>query len=80
PDVVISDILMPEMDGYAFMRELRALGPAEGGEIPVIALTAFGRGNERDRIDQAGFQLHISKPIEPAELIRAISDLLRRKE
>ena len=80
PDVVISDILMPEMDGYAFIRELRGLGPAEGGEIPVIALTAFGRGNERDRIDQAGFQLHISKPIEPAELIRAISDLLRRKE
>ncbi|MBV8142401.1 MAG: PAS domain S-box protein [Verrucomicrobia bacterium] len=79
PDVVISDILMPEMDGYAFIRGLRDLGPAEGGEVPVIALTAFGRGDESDRIRQAGFQLHIAKPIEPAELIRAIAELVRQK-
>jgi CheY-like chemotaxis protein len=79
PDVVISDILMPEMDGYAFIRRLRALGRGDGGEVPVIALTAFGRGSESDRIYQAGFQLHLSKPIEPPELIRAIAELVRRK-
>jgi PAS domain S-box-containing protein len=79
PDVVISDILMPEMDGYTFIRGLRALGPAAGGEVPVIALTAFGHGNESDRIHQAGFQLHISKPSEPTELIRAIAELIQRK-
>jgi CheY-like chemotaxis protein len=79
PDVVISDILMPEMDGYTFIRGLRALGPAAGGEVPVIALTAFGHGNESDRIHQAGFQLHVSKPSEPTELIRAIAELIQRK-
>jgi len=76
PDVVVSDILMPEMDGYKFIGELRALGPGHGGEVPVIALTAFARGSDSVRIHQAGFQMHISKPIEPAELIRAIVKLV----
>jgi CheY-like chemotaxis protein len=57
PDVVISDISMPEMDGYRFLGELRTLGAEQGGEVPVIALTAFARGSESARITQAGFQL-----------------------
>ena len=80
PDVVISDILMPEMDGYKFIGELRALGPAHGGEVPVIALTAFARGSDSVRIHQAGFQMHISKPLEPAELIRAIIKLVSEQK
>jgi PAS domain S-box-containing protein len=80
PDVVVSDILMPEMDGYRFLGELRTLGTEQGGEVPVIALTAFARGSESARITQAGFQLHISKPIDPEELVRAIEDLVRKRQ
>lgn len=77
PDVVISDILMPEMDGYTFLNQLRALGSEDGGgDIPVVALTAFARGSESVRIHQAGFQLHLSKPIDPPELVRAIAELV----
>ena len=71
---------MPEMDGYKFIGELRALGPEHGGEVPVIALTAFARGSDSVRIHQAGFQMHISKPLEPAELIRAIVKLVREQK
>ena len=77
PDVVISDIMMPEMDGNTFLSELRALGPEHGGTVPIVALTAFARGSESLRIQQAGFQLHISKPIEPNELIQAVAELVR---
>jgi CheY-like chemotaxis protein len=77
PDVVISDILMPGMDGYTFLDELRALGPEHGGEVPVIALTAFASGSDIVRIRQSGFQLHISKPVDAEELIRAIAELVR---
>lgn len=77
PDVVLSDILMPDMSGYEFLNEVRALGAEHGGQVPVIALTAFASTNDVVRIREAGFQLHISKPVEPAELIRAIAALVR---
>lgn len=77
PDVVLSDILMPDMDGYEFLNELRARGAEQGGGVPVIALTAFASESDIVRIRQAGFQLHLSKPVEPAELILAISKLIR---
>jgi PAS domain S-box-containing protein len=77
PDVVLSDILMPDMDGYEFLNELRALGAEGGGRVPVIALTAFASESDIVRIRQAGFQMHVPKPVEPAQLILAIAELIR---
>ena len=68
---------MPDMSGYEFLNGVRALGAEHGGQVPVIALTAFASANDVVRIREAGFQLHISKPVEPAELIRAIATFVR---
>lgn len=67
---------MPDMDGYEFLNELRALGVEHGGQVPAIALTAFASGSDIVRIHQAGFQLNLSKLVEPAELILAIAALV----
>ncbi|AFZ26732.1 PAS domain S-box [Cylindrospermum stagnale PCC 7417] len=76
PDVLLSDIGMPSIDGYMLMRQIRALPPEQGGQIPAIALTAYAGDFNQQQALQAGFQQHIAKPIEPEELIRAISTLL----
>jgi PAS domain S-box-containing protein len=74
PDVVVSDIAMPGMDGYEFIHKLRELvRPRNGREVPVIALTACASGQDRDLALQAGFDRHITKPVDPAELVRAIA-------
>jgi PAS domain S-box-containing protein len=78
PDVIISDIGMPGMDGYEFMREVRSLPPADGGRIPAIALTAFARSEDRTRAMLAGYHMHVSKPIEPQELIATVGSLVGR--
>ena len=70
PDVIISDIAMPGMDGFTLMREIRRLSPDEGGCTPAIALTAHARADDVDRAIDAGFQLHASKPVDPAALAR----------
>ena len=75
PDVIISDIGMPEKDGYQFIREVRGLAPAAGGKTPAIALTAFARSEDRTRAMIAGYQVHISKPIEPHELVATVASL-----
>ncbi|WP_437809511.1 ATP-binding protein [Sorangium sp. So ce1078] len=75
PDVVISDIGMPEKDGYQFMHEVRSLPPSEGGRIPAIALTAFARSEDRTRAMLAGYQVHLAKPIEPRELVATVRSL-----
>ncbi|HEU0199074.1 MAG TPA: ATP-binding protein [Burkholderiaceae bacterium] len=75
PDIVVSDIGMPEKDGYQFMREMRGLPIGEGGGIPAIALTAFARSEDRTRAMMAGYQVHIAKPIEPAELLATVASL-----
>lgn len=76
PDILISDIGMPEVDGYMLMRQLRQQPPQQGGNLPAIALTAYaGEINQQQAIN-AGFQLHISKPVDPDALIEAISSLL----
>jgi signal transduction histidine kinase/ActR/RegA family two-component response regulator len=75
PDVIVSDIGMPEKDGYQFMREVRGLATAEGGRAPAIALTAFARSEDRTRAMLAGYQVHVSKPIEPQELVATIKSL-----
>jgi PAS domain S-box-containing protein len=78
PDVVIADIEMPEQSGYDFLRDLRALAPAEGGNVPVIALTAHATAHDRVKALRAGFQMHVAKPVQPAELAAVVESLLRR--
>ncbi|MEH2361714.1 PAS domain-containing hybrid sensor histidine kinase/response regulator [Nostoc sp.] len=77
PDVLISDIGMPKTDGYMLMRELRSRSPQQGGLVPAIALTAYaGEMNEQQAL-AAGFQMHISKPVDPDVLVKAIVDLIK---
>jgi PAS domain S-box-containing protein len=77
PDIVLSDVGMPDMDGHMLMRQVRALPPEQGGQVKAIALTGFaGEVNQQQAI-AAGFQKHLSKPIEPDELVRAIVSVLR---
>ncbi|MBD1808744.1 PAS domain-containing protein [Microcoleus sp. FACHB-SPT15] len=77
PDVLLSDIGMPEMDGYMFIQQIRSLCPEQGGEIPAIALTAYAGETDHQQILLAGFQKHVTKPVEPAFLANAIATLLR---
>jgi signal transduction histidine kinase/ActR/RegA family two-component response regulator len=77
PDLVVCDIGMPGMDGLQLIRAIRELPAARGGQVPAIALTAFARSEERTRSLQAGFQLHVAKPVEEAELVAAIASLAR---
>jgi len=74
-DIVVSDIAMPGEDGYALMRRLREIEPELGRQIPTMALTAYGRPEDRTRILASGFQKYIQKPVEPVELARAIAAL-----
>jgi signal transduction histidine kinase/ActR/RegA family two-component response regulator len=76
--LMVSDIGMPDRDGYDLIREVRQLPPERGGRLPAIALTAFARSEDRTRAMLAGFQLHLSKPIEPSELIAAVATLVGR--
>ncbi|NOK09182.1 response regulator [Corallococcus exercitus] len=78
PHVIVSDIGMPGEDGYSFIRRLRALPLEQGGQTPAIALTAFARMEDRTRALLAGFQMHVPKPIEPAELIIVLASLTGR--
>ena len=78
PDVLVSDIGMPGMDGYELMRRVRALGATPGDRLPAIAVTAFARSEDRTRALRAGFQVHVSKPVEPSELVATVASLLGR--
>ncbi|WP_017651762.1 PAS domain S-box protein [Fortiea contorta] len=78
PDVLLSDIGMPDMDGYMLIRQIRALPPDKGGQVPAIAITAYAGDFNHQQALQAGFQQHIAKPIEPNELIKAIVTLTLR--
>ena len=73
PDVIVSDIAMPGVDGYDFIQKLRGLVRPRGRDVPVIALTACASGQDRDLALQAGFDRHLTKPVDPAELVRAIA-------
>jgi PAS domain S-box-containing protein len=75
PDVIISDIGMPEVDGYEFLRRLKLL--RETCKIPTIALTAFARLDDRTRALDAGFLAHVPKPVEPADLVATIASLAK---
>lgn len=75
PDLLISDIGMPGEDGYSFIRKVRSLSVDEGGQIPALALTAYARVEDRLQVLSAGFQMHVPKPLEPAELIAVVHSL-----
>ncbi|GAA6620465.1 response regulator [Scytonema sp. NUACC26] len=76
PDVLISDIGMPLEDGYSLIGKVRQLTAEQGGQIPAIALTAYARDEDRVQAVSAGFQIHLSKPVEPDELAMAVANLL----
>ncbi|MBD2345835.1 hybrid sensor histidine kinase/response regulator [Anabaena subtropica] len=76
PDVLVSDISMPNMDGYTLIRQVRTWTTQQGGKIPAIALTAFARQYDREQAIQAGFQLHLPKPLNAEELIAAVVELV----
>ncbi len=73
PDLMVSDLGMPELDGYGLLDRIRALGPARGGDLPAIALTAFARSEDRIKALSSGFLAHIAKPVEPSELIAKVA-------
>ena len=78
PDVLISDIGMPVEDGYEVIRRLRALPPEQGGKIPAIALTAYARVEDRMHALKAGYQMHVPKPVELAELAAVVASVAKR--
>ncbi len=78
PDLLLSDIGMPEEDGYAFIEKVRRLPAAAGGDAPAVALTAYARTLDRTRALRAGFNNHIAKPVEPLELLAVIASLATR--
>ncbi|MDQ3172009.1 MAG: ATP-binding protein [Acidobacteriota bacterium] len=78
PDVLLSDIGMPDADGFELLRRVRLLAPEQGGRVPAIALTAFARSEDRTQVLRAGFLVHIAKPVDPAELVATIASVARR--
>lgn len=77
PDIIVSDIGMPEMDGYMFIQQISSLPLDIGGQIPAIALTAYAGEVDHKQALLSGFQCHISKPVEPGELIQAVLNVLK---
>jgi CheY-like chemotaxis protein len=76
-DVLVSDINMPEVDGYELIRRVRAMKPEQGGRIPAVALTAYARAEDRLRALKSGYQTHMPKPVEPAELEVVVATLAK---
>ncbi len=78
PDVLVSDLGMPGEDGYSLIKKVRALPVKDGGQTPAAALTAYARVEDRMRVLRCGFQMHIPKPVEPAELVAVVANLAGR--
>jgi signal transduction histidine kinase/DNA-binding response OmpR family regulator len=79
PDLVVSDIGMPDEDGFSLIKKLRKLRSKHAKQVPAIALTAYATTEDRARVLKAGFQIHVAKPIEPEELVRSIVSATGRK-
>jgi CheY-like chemotaxis protein len=77
PDVVLSDVGMPHEDGYALIRQLRGRATQRGGRIPAIAVTAYASVADRAAALESGYQAHVAKPFDPAELARTIAGVHR---
>jgi signal transduction histidine kinase/CheY-like chemotaxis protein len=75
PQVVLSDIGMPDEDGLSLIRRIRALTPAQGGGVPAAALTAYARQDDRRAFLRAGYTMHLTKPLDPCELVAAVVTL-----
>jgi PAS domain S-box-containing protein len=80
PDLLISDIGMPDEDGYELIRRVRQLPAESGGKVPAIALTAYARAEDRMQALRAGYQMHVPKPVELAELVAVAASLVRRAD
>lgn len=80
PEVLISDVGMPEMDGYELITKIRSLPKERTGRIPAIALTAYARTEDRLQALRAGYDMHVPKPVELAELVAVVASLVRRNE
>jgi PAS domain S-box-containing protein len=78
PDILISDLGMPDEDGYSLISKIRALPVERGGQIPAAALTAYARTEDRMRVLRAGFQFHLPKPVDSAELVTVVASLAGR--
>jgi CheY-like chemotaxis protein len=78
PDVLICDIGLPHKDGYELIREIRRI--ESDGRIPAIALTAYTSPEDRHRALAAGFETHVSKPVDPAELVRIVAEYARKND
>ena len=79
PDIIVCDIGMPGEDGLALLAQVRALTPAEGGLVPAVALTGYARPDDRRRALAAGYQVHLSKPVDPAELVAVVARVATRR-
>jgi CheY-like chemotaxis protein len=78
PDLIISDIGMPDKDGFEFIREIRDVEGLRADPVPAVALSAFAQSEDRRRALRAGFQMHVPKPVVTAELLAVIASLCRR--
>ncbi|HEX6900772.1 MAG TPA: response regulator [Thermoanaerobaculia bacterium] len=78
PDVLLSDLGMPGEDGYSLIRQIRERSPENGGRVPAAALTAYARAEDRQRALDSGFQTHLAKPFDPAELVATVARLAGR--
>jgi len=78
PDVLVSDVGMPGEDGYSLIQRVRALPAGQGGRIRAAAVTAYARGEDRRHALAVGFNLHLSKPVDPSELIISVARLAER--
>ena len=80
PDAIVSDVGMPDEDGYSLIQQVRTLEPERGGLTPAIALTGYGRPEDRLQLLAAGYQVHLSKPVELMQLVNSIAKLTSRDE
>ena len=80
PDVLISDIGMPEEDGYELIRKGACAPLKQGGQVLAVALTAYARQEDRERALSPGYQVHLPKPVEPNELVVSVASLTDKKE
>lgn len=76
PDLLISDIGMPDEDGYSFLKKVRSLMPEQGGHVPALALTAYTKEEDQQKAIAAGFQMHLGKPVNITELLKVVHQQL----
>jgi CheY-like chemotaxis protein len=79
PHAILSDIAMPQEDGYRLMQRIREREPERGGLVPAVALTAYARAEDTDRSLAAGFQVHLSKPVDLDQLLETVARLSEQR-